>query len=134
MIKKSKYNSKKIFELGRTWDSEMELNFYKYLLTLYKEEDIVIQPKYTLQEAFVNAVGKKVLPILYKADFEIITTGEVYDCKGFETTDFKLKKKMFEFKYKKELKCVTKAPKYTGLEWISTDELNVIRKNRKKGV
>lgn len=78
--------------------------------------------------------GKAYQEINYIADFKIYNKDgsvEIIDIKGFETTDFRLKKKMFEYKYPElTLVCLTYVKKYGG--WIETDKLKKIRKENKK--
>jgi hypothetical protein len=90
-----------------------------------------MQPRYMLQEAFEKN-GKKYRRIDYVADFEIHHLDgsiEVVDCKGFETTDFKIKKKLFEYKYPHKLSLVT----YSKIDggWIELEQLAKNRKLRK---
>lgn len=136
----NKYNAKKIIVDGIKFDSEAEAQFYAHLKAKkHKGEikDFQLQPEYELQPKFKNPKGKTILPIKYKADFLVTHkdgTQEVIDVKGFETADFKLKKKMFEYKYDQSLTLVCKAPKYLApVQWIELDELKEIRKQRKKG-
>ena len=82
----SKYKNKKCEFEGLVFDSQMELEYYKYILTQYNKEDIVLQPRFLLQTSFVRK-GKNVLPIVYIADF-MIKNSIVVDIKGFETADF----------------------------------------------
>ncbi len=88
----SKYNNKKIFVNGRWFDSKVESEFYEHLLTLHQDEDIILQPKYILQEKLQG-----IREIAYIADFKVGNL--VFDVKGFSTSDFKLKAKLFKFKY-----------------------------------
>ena len=126
----NKYKNKKVEFEGIKFDSEMEKDFYLYLLKKHKKEDIIIQPSYTLLEAFLDKGGKLVRAITYKADFEVL--GVLYDVKGIVLPVFLLKEKLFKYKYpEKELKVICKAPKYTGLEWIELSELKKIRKGKK---
>ena len=126
----NKYKNKKVEFEGIKFDSEMEKDFYLYLLKKHKKEDIIIQPSYTLLEAFRDKGGKLVRAITYKADFEVL--GVSYDVKGIVLPVFLLKEKLFKYKYpEKELKVICKAPKYTGLEWIELNELKKIRKGKK---
>lgn len=125
----NKYKNKKIEKYGKKWDSQMELEYYEYLLKTFTKEEILIQPKFELQAKFIYQ-GKLVRPIYYIADFQINKL--VVDVKGMETTDFNLKKKMFKYKYPElELKIITKAPKYLKNEWVELEELKKIRKERK---
>lgn len=60
-----------------------------------------LQPKFELQPAFEKD-GQKIRAIYYKADFEVWYKDgrhEIIDIKGFQTKEFKLKAKMFDYKY-----------------------------------
>lgn len=59
-----------------------------------------LQPEFVLQEAFVRD-GKTIQAINYRADFRYFKNGEVIieDCKGVQTPEYKLKKKMFLKRY-----------------------------------
>ena len=127
----NKYKNKKVEFEGIKFDSEMENDFYLYLLKKHKKEDIIMQPSYTLLESFIDKDGKLIKAITYKADFEVL--GVSYDVKGMILPVFLLKEKLFKYKYpEKTLKVICKAPKYTGLEWIELSELKKIRKEKKK--
>lgn len=103
----SKYKSEKVEFNGITFDSKMELKFYQNLLESGVEFEL--QPTFVLQEKFVKN-GKTYLPITYKGDFKVGNI--VYDTKGMETLHFKLKKKMFQYKFKDlELICIAPCPK-----------------------
>jgi hypothetical protein len=137
--RKNKYNAKKTVVDGIKFDSKDESDYYLHLKELKKKgqiKDFELQPKFELLPKFVNKKGKTILPINYKADFLVTYTDgatEVIDVKGFETADFKLKKKLFEYKYDQSLTLVCKAPKYLAPQkWIELDELKEIRKERKK--
>lgn len=131
----SKYNSRKVIVDGITFDSEMESRYYAHLMRLkgYGEiKDFSLQPAFVLLEGFTKH-GKKHLPIKYRADFQIWYndgTTEVIDIKGFETSDFKLKKKLYANKYDTKLVCVT----YSKIDggWIELEALKKARKLRKK--
>jgi len=130
----SKYNSKKVVVDGITFDSQLESEYYNQLKWLKQVGEIkgfIIQPKYLLLDRFEKD-GKKYRKMNYIADFEVEKldgTAEVIDIKGFETTDFKLKRKLFDSKYPNlPLKLVTKCPKKYGGGWIELDELKKLRK------
>jgi len=131
----NKYNNKKCEYNGINFDSQMELKFYLHLLELQKDgivREIHLQPVYELLGAY-EIEEKKVRAIKYKADFKVIYTDgheEVIDIKGFTTTDFLIKKKLFEYKYKIPLHCIT----FSGIDdgWIKLDDLKKARKERKK--
>lgn len=130
--KPSKYKNKKVIAYGRTFDSYIELEFYRYLYSLHGMENVIVQPKFVLQPSFKKN-GKSYQAISYSADFQIEDT--VFDVKGMETQQFVLRKKMFDFKYPQlTLKLVTKSPIYLRHkygEWIELDDLKSERKIRK---
>ena len=130
----NKYNNQKCVLNGHTFDSRLEMQFYEHLLGLQEKgliEEIKLQPKYILFEGY-TLEGKKVRPITYSADFEIIYSDgkcEVVDVKGFVTETFAIKKKLFEGKFHIPLKLVT----YTKIDgWVTLDELKEARKKRKQ--
>ncbi len=127
----TKYNAKKIEYMGIKFDSQMEANYYLFLLTCFNADEIELQPRFDLQPAFINKHGEYRRKIEYIADFMIDNV--VIDCKGFTTESFKIKKKLFEFKYPDiRLMLVTRSPKWTGKQWIELDELTKLRKQRKR--
>lgn len=99
----SKYRNKKT-QIGMyVFDSIAESKRYKELALLEKAGQIKglkLQPKFLLQEGFKKN-GKIYRKIEYIADFMYIENGKVIieDVKGMETDVFKLKRKMFEYKY-----------------------------------
>lgn len=131
----SKYNARKVEVDGIVFDSIAESLFYRLLLKMKRTGEILsfeMQPTFTLQPSFTNAAGKRIRPIKYIADFKVVYadgTIKVIDIKGFPTTDFLLKKKMFEFTQKKEL-IVLKYTKRGGfIEW---DQYKKEQRERKK--
>ena len=106
---KNKYNATKTFVNGIKFDSKLEVRIYKELVRL-KELDqiqfIALQTPYELQEKYENVVGKKIRSINYKCDFVVIDNKSieyVIDVKGMLTPLFNVKKKLFEYKYAKQL-------------------------------
>jgi hypothetical protein len=101
---RSKFGAVKTTIDGITFDSKAEARRYgelKTLLELGLIIDLELQPRYELQPAYKKA-GKTVRAIDYIADFRYRDrTGRVIieDVKGMETAVFKLKKKMFEYRY-----------------------------------
>ncbi|MBC8186482.1 DUF1064 domain-containing protein [candidate division KSB1 bacterium] len=107
MAKPSKYHSIKTIIDGHKFDSKKEARRYSDLLLLQKSgeiKDLKLQPKYELQPRFIWK--KKVIrPIYYVADFEYFDLIDnelvVEDTKGFQTKEYKLKRKLFIYKYPK---------------------------------
>jgi len=102
----SKYNAKKITIDGITFDSQAEARYYTRLLKLKKSgvvEDFAMQKVFTLLDRFAHPqTGRIVRAITYRADFEVYYSDgrvEVVDIKGFLTPEFKIKAKMFMFRY-----------------------------------
>ena len=96
--KKIKYNNKKIKFMSHDFASQDELKYYKYLLTHYTQEQIILQPKFNLQSKFKDQwTNKTIREINYIADFQVGNI--VIDVKGWPTVDFKLKAKIFKYKY-----------------------------------
>lgn len=130
----SKYNAKKVIIDGIKFDSKVEGEYYKHLLQEKEEgkiKDFTLQPEFILQPKFEKN-GKKYLPIKYKADFKIIHNDdriEIVDIKGFTTTDFKLKNKMFNYNFEYPLTLLT----YSKIDggWITIEDLAKARKQRK---
>lgn len=105
MIRYGKYNNKKVIIDGIPFDSQKEGTRYKQLKLLERAgliKDLELQKEYILQDKFkIN--NKTVRKISYIADFSYISTKDnklhVIDVKGFKTEVYKLKKKLFEYKY-----------------------------------
>ena len=111
-IVKSKYNNKKTTIDGIKFDSKGEGRRYCELKLLEKAgaiKELELQPKFELQPTF-RKNGKTHRAITYTADFKYKDDkGKIIieDYKGMETQTFKMKKKMFEYKYPElELKIV----------------------------
>lgn len=134
----SKYNNKKVIGHGREWDSAIELEYYEYLLTQHKAEDITIQPKFTLQDKVYQGIKdpRNMLAITYAADFQVGNL--VFDVKGMETQQGKMRVKMFKARYPDLcLSLVNKAPKYLQAEyglWIDIGVLNKLRSAAKRAI
>jgi Protein of unknown function (DUF1064). len=131
--------------LGITFDSLKEKEFYIYLLEQQKNgliKNIILQPKFLLQEAY-KKYGRNIRKIEYIADFEVeYINGEIiiYDVKAVGTSasanDFKIKRKLFDYKYSdKVLKCVNYS-KIDGDEnnngWCDIEAIERGKKQRKK--
>lgn len=95
MKRNSKYNAKKTEIDGIKFDSQSEGEYYMYLKLNDREH--VRQPKYLLQEKFIANDWSKIQPIYYIADFAYDNV--VVDVKGQATSDAKLKRKLFMYRY-----------------------------------
>ncbi|MEK3993680.1 DUF1064 domain-containing protein [Psychrobacillus sp. FSL K6-2365] len=132
---KTKYNSKKIELDGHVFDSKAEARYYEELKLQQEQSKILffrLQPRYELQESFKKC-GKLHRKIEYVADFEIHHLDgsiETIDVKGFETTDFAIKRKLFEKKFPHKLTLLAFSQIDGG--WIELDELKKARRLRKK--
>lgn len=106
----SKYYSRKVIIDGIKFDSKKEGNRYlelKLLLKAKKIRDLELQKKFELLPKYkIN--NKTIRAISYIADFVYwdISKNEmiIEDTKGFKTEVYKLKKKLFEYKYGIEIK------------------------------
>lgn len=130
----SKYNAKKIEYKGHVFDSKVECEYYQYLeskMNGVNYDHIEIQPRYEL----IPKTDKQ-RKTEYIADFALYLDDElieVIDVKGMPTETAKLKAKMFRYLYRDvKLKWICKAPKYTGLDWITHEELVKVRRQHKK--
>lgn len=99
----NKYKNKKTQVDMYVFDSIAESRRYKELALLEKAgeiENLQLQPKFLLQESFKKN-GKTYRKIEYIADFMYEEKGKVIieDVKGMETKEFKIKRKLFEYKY-----------------------------------
>lgn len=132
---KNKYGNKKTVVDGITFDSLAEAKYYeqlKWLLVNKQIKSFRLQPTFLLQDGFKKN-GKTYRKIEYVADFEVHHLDgsiEIVDVKGFETTDFKIKKKLFNYKYPHKLSLVTYS--ITDGGWIELEQLTKNRKNRRK--
>lgn len=104
--KESKYKNKKVVYDGIKFDSQKEKNHYIGLKMSLKAgiiKDLELQKVFELQPSFKKN-GKTYRKITYKADFCYFNIKEgkyiVEDVKGFKTEVYKLKKKLFEYKFK----------------------------------
>lgn len=109
----SKYRNRKCEADGYKFDSIFERDVYyglKLRLSCGDITDLRLQVPYELQEKYVFK-GKTVRAIKYVADFVFVNNKgetEVWDAKGVKTKEYRLKKKMFEFKYGIEIKEVSR--------------------------
>ena len=101
----TKYNNKKTYIDDIAFDSKAEANRYCELKLLEKTgqiEELTLQPKFLLQNSFKKN-GKTHRQINYIADFMYWDCKNkktiIEDVKGMKTEVYKIKKKLFEFKY-----------------------------------
>lgn len=105
MVRRNKYNAKKIKIDGHTFDSKREAERYCELKLFAKAgeiRDLVLQPRFLLQDEFFDKNEVKHKKIEYVADFLYIDKAGrnvVEDVKGVLTDVYKIKKKMFLKKY-----------------------------------
>ena len=104
--KRSKYNNKKTVVDGIVFDSKKEARYYDALKLLQQAGEVTkieLQPKFELLPTFKkNGVTHRA--ITYIADFKVTYADgkvEIVDVKGIETQVFKIKQKLFEYKYPK---------------------------------
>jgi len=105
--RRSKYNAKKTVVDGITFDSKAEARRYGELKLLERAgliSKLKLQPKYVLIPAYTNGNGRKIRAMHYIADFEYYDHERkrivIEDVKGHKTREYKLKKKLFEKRYK----------------------------------
>ena len=95
---------------GIVFASKLELRLFLWLKKRLPDEPIRLQEKFILQEGFRGPHENRHRPILYVTDFTLgpkrssadapVPVGMlVIDAKGMETTDFRMKRKMFEYRY-----------------------------------
>lgn len=103
-----KYKNRKCTFNGLRFDSVKECNYY---IILHDKErrgeirDLRMQVKFELQPAF-KFNNKTVRAIYYIADFVYYDQNgvqHIVDTKGVKTDVYKLKKKLFQFRYNKEI-------------------------------
>jgi len=99
----SKYNNQKVQIDMVVLDSKLEAERYKELKLLERAKvikNLKLQVPFLLQESF-RKNGKTYRKIEYIADFVYEENGKtiVEDTKGMKTDVFKIKQKLFEYKY-----------------------------------
>ena len=114
MRRRNKFNvgTSKKSKVDRTVDSivfmsKKEAKRYIELKKLQKKGHIKyleLQPRFVLQEAFIDNEGNKHRKIEYVADFKYYDKGAnrlyVEDTKGFKTDIYKIKKKLFLYSHR----------------------------------
>lgn len=105
MARQNKYNAKKATVDGHTFDSKREAERYcelKFFVRAGEIRNLELQPRFLLQDKFVDKQGNKHRKIEYVADFLYIDKlgrNVVEDVKGVLTDVYKIKKKIFLKKY-----------------------------------
>ena len=112
----SKYRATKVTYNGIKFDSKLEANIYKKMVELGVKP--MLQVRYPLQPKF-RCEGTSHREIEYRADFVININGCDYilDAKGMETPEFKIKKKLFAYKYAKNIITIPSIKKF--VEWYN---------------
>lgn len=140
---------------GIVFDSQTEAEYYEYLKEEFRMKRVrkfEMQQEFILQEKFLIVNGERIeeshknfkklqkanpgcttQAIKYIADFVVHYsdgTVKVIDVKGQKTVDFKIKEKMFNYRYPEynKLYCVVKYNK----QWMEYDEANKIKREKKK--
>lgn len=103
--KKSKYHNTKVEYNGIKFDSIKEMKTYQlleYRQKIGEIKELKLQVPYELIPKY-KMNDKTIRKTQYIADFTYISTKDnklhVVDTKGFKTDVYRLKKKMFEYKY-----------------------------------
>ena len=109
-VKQNKYHNKRVEYDGKKFDSIKEKNYYiklKLLESMDMISDLTLQKKFELQPSYeIN--GKKVKAINYYADFTYKEKDKLHviDVKSEATRKdkvYRLKKKIFEYRYNIEI-------------------------------
>ncbi|QEV91029.1 DUF1064 domain-containing protein [Bacillus velezensis] len=130
----NKYGARKTHVDGFTFDSRAEAKYYeqlKWLKVSKQIKDFKLQPRFLLQEAFKKN-GKTFRKIEYIADFEVHNLDgsiEIIDIKGVETTEFAIKRKLYERLYETPLKVLALDK---ALGFIELDELKKLKRKAGK--
>jgi hypothetical protein len=101
---RSKYGNRRVAVDGFSFDSQAEADRYSDLLLMVKAgaiSNLAVHPTFELQAAFVDATGRRHRAISYEGDFSYTEDGRavVEDVKGMRTEVFKLKEKLFRYRY-----------------------------------
>ena len=106
----NKYHAQKTEVNGIRFDSKAEARHYTQLLDLESLgiiSDLECQPKYVLQESFIDNCGKKVRAITYSADFKYLDVEKqkwyIIDVKSLPTSKnqlFRCKWRMMQYLFR----------------------------------
>ena len=109
IILTNKYRNQKVIVDNIKFDSKLEANRYQELKLLEKANlisDLKLQHEFILQDDFIINKHKR-RKISYIADFyyydKKLQQYVVEDTKGFKTNEYRIKKKLFEYKYQTEI-------------------------------
>jgi len=108
----NKYHAKPLRLDGRFFYSQAEADYYKYLLTMHNEHEVVCQPKVEL------------LPgIAYKPDFLLLLGAPPHyvDVKGVETERFRVIKKLWSLFGPEQLLIIKRGGKMSP--WVVVDRV-----------
>lgn len=100
-----KYHATAVRFDGHRFASKAEARRYAELRLLERAgeiQDLRLQPVYVLQDSFIHfRTGKRIQPIRYIGDFEYREGGHlvVEDVKGYEPLVWRIKKKLFMYRY-----------------------------------
>ena len=104
-VKQNKYKNKSVEYHRIKFDSKKEMAYYIKLELLEQKgiiKDLELQKSFELQPSF-KLNGKTYKKITYRADFSYVSVQDnkihIVDTKGFRTEIYKLKRKMFAYKY-----------------------------------
>lgn len=102
--KESKYHAQKVEVDGKKFDSKHESRDYLKLKSMEDSgiiSNLQTQVSFELQPKYTTKDGRKIRSISYVADFVYERDGQTYvqDSKGMKTDVYKLKRKMFEYRY-----------------------------------
>ena len=105
---RSKYHAKRTSVDGIVFDSKREADRYLVLKSMEEGgtiEDLRRQVRYELVPAF-DVDGRHYRPVYYVADFVYVENGKtvVEDVKGMRTDVYKLKSKLFAYRYGMSIK------------------------------
>lgn len=100
----NKFKNTRVQIDGISFDSKAESRRYQELKLLEHAGQIralQVHPTYELQSAFKDRDGVRQRAIVYEADFAYIEGADrvVEDVKGMETKDYKIKAKLFRYRY-----------------------------------
>lgn len=102
--KESKYHAQKVEIDGKKFDSKHESRDYLKLKSMEDSgiiSNLQTQVSFELQPKYTTKDGRNIRAITYRADFVYERDGQTYvqDSKGMRTDVYKLKRKMFEYRY-----------------------------------